>query len=107
MKKLLRLLPLTIALTSFGDESARTYQNQLTPLKNPKPLLADHPDYIQPIVETTRYEAPAIVDEAGADLHVRAWRFSYNARAILEMPNHLRATNTALIMLHPWGTDDG
>ncbi len=25
----------------------------------------------------------------GADLHVRAWRFSYNARGIIEMPNRL------------------
>jgi hypothetical protein len=38
---------------------------------------------------------------------VRAWRFSYNARGIIEMPNRLRAAATALIMVHPWGIDDG
>ena len=85
----------------------RVYVNCLTPLKNPKPLLADHPQYVQPVRETTRYEAPALVDDPNADLHVRAWRFSYNARGIIEMPNHLRANETAVIMVHPWGVDDG
>ncbi len=38
---------------------------------------------------------------------MRAWRFSYNARGIIEMPNHLQAKHTAVIMVHPWGIDDG
>ena len=38
---------------------------------------------------------------------MRAWRFSYNARGIIEMPNRLRAAQTAVIMVHPWGIDDG
>jgi nicotinamidase-related amidase len=38
---------------------------------------------------------------------VRAWRLSYNARGIIEMPNRLRANKTAVIMVHPWGIDDG
>src|SRR5690606_5294191 len=46
-------------------------------------------------------------DDKEADLHVRAWRFSYNARGIVEMPNRLRAKETAIIMVHPWGIDDG
>jgi len=100
------LLPLC-GWICFADDSPRVYQNRLTRITDPKPLLADHPDFIQPVRETIRFEAPAIVDEAEADLHVRAWRFSYNARGIIEMPNHLRATNTAVIMVHPWGTDDG
>ena len=54
-----------------------------------------------------RDEAPAIVNDPDADLHVRAWRWSYNARGIIEMPNHLRANQTAIIMVHPWGIDDG
>jgi nicotinamidase-related amidase len=48
-----------------------------------------------------------LVDDEGADLHVRAWRFSYNARGIIEMPNRLKASETALIVVHPWGIDDG
>src|SRR4030095_15302945 len=91
----------------LAEDSPRIYQNRLTRIEHPQPLLADHPEYIQPIRETVRYEAPSIVDNPNADLHVRAWRFSYNARGIIEMPSHLRATNTALIMVHPWGTDDG
>jgi hypothetical protein len=85
----------------------RIYENRLTPLTGAAPLLADHPEFIEPVREVARFEAPALVDDAGADLHVRAWRFSYNARGIIEMPNHLRAGETALIMVHPWGIDDG
>ena len=83
------------------------YENRLTPLKNPKPLLADHPDFVEPIEEVARFEAPLLVDDKDADLHVRAWRFSYNARGIIEMPNRLRAAETAVIVVHPWGIDDG
>jgi nicotinamidase-related amidase len=85
----------------------RIYDNRLTPIAHPGPLLGDHPDFVEPIRETCRYEAAALVDEAGADLHVRAWRFSYNARGIIEMPNHLQARHTAVVMVHPWGIDDG
>jgi nicotinamidase-related amidase len=85
----------------------RVYENRLTPIRDPSPLLADHPEFFEPIRESRRYQAPALVDEAGADLHVRAWRFSYNARGIIEMPNHLQARYTAVVMVHPWGIDDG
>jgi hypothetical protein len=87
--------------------TTRAYFNRLTPIANPKPLLADHPQFVEPIRETARFEAPVLVDDPGADLHVRAWRFSYNARGIIEMPNRLQARKTALIMVHPWGIDDG
>jgi nicotinamidase-related amidase len=88
-------------------QETRKYDNRLTPLKDPPPLLADYPDFIEPIKEVTRFEAPLLVDDPGADLHVRAWRFSYNARGIIEMPNRLKAAETALIVVHPWGIDDG
>lgn len=92
-----------------ADESAarRTYSNRLTRTADPQPLLADYPEFVQPVQETVRYEAPLLVDDAGADLQVRAWRYSYNARGIIEMPNRLRAADTAVIMVHPWGIDDG
>jgi len=92
---------------SGGTAPTRTYENRLTRLKDPKPLLADYPQYVEPVRELTRYEAPTLVDDPGADLSVRAWRFSYNARGIIEMPNRLRARDTAIIMVHPWGIDDG
>lgn len=96
------------SLTARSQEpSQRSYQNRLTRIAKPVPLLADHPRFFEPIIEQAHFEAPAIVDDPGADLHVRAWRFSYNARGIIEMPNHLRAEHTAVIMVHPWGIDDG
>ena len=84
-----------------------TYTNSLRRLDNPPPLLADHPEFFEPIRELVRYEAPVLVNDEGADLEVRAWRFSYNARGIIEMPNRLRASETAIVMVHPWGIDDG
>ena len=85
----------------------RTYDNTLTPIDDPKPLLADFPEFVEPVIESRRFEAARLVDDPGADLDVRAWRFSYNARGIIEMPNRLRAKETAVIMVHPWGVDDG
>jgi nicotinamidase-related amidase len=84
----------------------RAYDNTLTPITDPKPLLADFPQYVEPVVELRRFEAARLVDDPGADLDVRAWRFSYNARGIVEVPNRLRAQDTAVIMVHPWAVDD-
>jgi len=56
---------------------------------------------------TPEHLLKVLVDDEEADLSVRAWRFSYNARGIIEMPNRLRADKTAVIMVHPWGIDDG
>ncbi len=85
----------------------QTYRNTLRRIDNPRPLLADYPEFFEPIREQVHYEAPSIVNDADALLHVRAWRFSYNARGIIEMPNHLDPKQTAIIMVHPWGIDDG
>ena len=101
------LILLSVMIQFSLSAQERTYENRLTPIKNPKPLLADHPEWVEPIRETNRFEAPILVDDRDADLHVRAWRFSYNARGIIEMPNRLRARDTAVIMVHPWGIDDG
>jgi nicotinamidase-related amidase len=97
------------ATTAKTDAPAtpRVYLNRLTPIANPQPLLADFPEFVQPVVESRRFEAPRLVDDDAADLEVRAWRFSYNARGIIEMPNRLRLKETAVIMVHPWGIDDG
>jgi hypothetical protein len=107
--QLLRLpfcfLFLSAMLSHAGN--ARSYNNRLTPIKHPKPLLNDHPEWVEPIRETNRFEAPVLVDDKDADLHVRAWRFSYNARGIIEIPNNLRSQDTAVVMVHPWGIDDG
>jgi nicotinamidase-related amidase len=85
----------------------RVYHNDLRPIENPRPLLADHLEFVEPVLEERHYEAPTLIDEPEADLDVRAWRFSYNARGIIEIPNRLRADRTAVIVVHPWGIDDG
>ena len=92
---------------SAKSSQKRVYQNRLTRIENPKPLLGDHPEFVQPIEEEARFEAPQLVADPGGNLNVRAWRFSYNARGIIEMPNCLSAKHTAVIMVHPWGIDDG
>ena len=107
-RRLLLIACLSALLLAPGvAQGQRKYENRLTPIRDPKPLLADHPEFVEPVRELARFEAPVLVDDAGADLHVRAWRFSYNARGIIEMPNRLRADRTALIVVHPWGIDDG
>src|SRR5437763_5634638 len=102
-------LPALLARPAGGKEArtTRAYENRLTRIGRPKPLLADFPEFVEPVRELVRYEAPALVEDEGADLRVRAWRFSYNARGIIEMPNRLKAAHTALVMVHPWGIDDG
>ena len=101
------LLIVSAAAAQEPPIAARSYDNRLVRIENPQPLLADHPEFFEPIIEQAHFEAPPLVVDEGADLHVRAWRFSYNARGIIEMPNHLRASQTAVIMVHPWGIDDG
>jgi hypothetical protein len=113
LSKLWRLAPLVILfgngqlLLADPPNAERVYHNELKVLDKPAPLLADYPSFVEPIVEERRYEAPTLVDETNADLSVRAWRFSYNARGIIEMPNNLRLEHTAVIVVHPWGIDDG
>ncbi|MCI0680808.1 MAG: cysteine hydrolase [Gemmataceae bacterium] len=105
------LLCLLMAFTGaagWGQESAtRIYDNRLSPIKDPGPLLADQPRYVEPIRTGPRFAAATLVDDAEAGLDVRAWRFSYNARGIIEVPNRLSAKKTAIIVVHPWGIDDG
>ncbi len=81
----LLLLPPVARGADEPSAASRTYENRLTPIATPAPILADHPDYVEPIRETARFEAPTLIDDPGADLSVRAWRFSYNARGIIEM----------------------
>jgi nicotinamidase-related amidase len=110
------MLPRCLLLTTFvscsvataaAQSPSRQYENRLTRIVDAKPLLADYPEFVQPVEELVRYEAPRLVDDRDGDLEVRAWRFSYNARGIIEMPNRLRTAQTAVIMVHPWGIDDG
>jgi Isochorismatase family len=97
---------LLVSAHAGEDPSTRIYENRLNPIANPRPILADFPQFAEPVREVARFEAPTLIDDPGADLEVRAWRFSYNARGIIEVPNRLRADRTAVIVVHPWGIDD-
>ncbi len=101
------LLAVIVATAGAAEPPQRVYRNELKPLANPTPLLADYPELIQPIRESARFEGPALIDDQGADLSVRGWRFSMNARAVIEMPNRLRGDKTAVVVVHPWGINDG
>lgn len=103
---LIMIVAFNASAIAQSQTEKRAYDNRLTKIDKPKPLLNDYPEYFEPIVESTHFEAAPIVDDENADLHVRAWRFSYNTRGIVEMPNHLRADETAVIMVHPWAIDD-
>lgn len=83
------------------------YHNHLEKLADPPPLLADYPEFVEPMQCEDRYQAPPVVDDADGDLTVRAWRYWYNVRGIVEMQCRLQAKATAMIMVHPWGIDDG
>src|SRR5262249_29098085 len=97
-----------MAAANAGESaSTRVYENWLKPIANAQPILADFPKFVEPVREVARFEAPILIDDPAADLAVRAWRFSYNARGIIEVPNRLRANRTAVIVVHPWGVDDG
>lgn len=39
----------------------QTYRNTLRRIDNPRPLLADYPEFFEPIREQVHYEAPSIV----------------------------------------------
>jgi nicotinamidase-related amidase len=104
---LVALLMCGVSVPVRAQDKPRVYENRLTPIAKPAPLLADHPEYVEPIKTGPRFEAPILIDDKDANLHVRAWRFSYNARGIIEVPNRLSAKATAIIVVHPWGVDDG
>ena len=104
---LVLLLVNAAAARAESNPARRTYQNRLVRIADPQPLLADYPEFVAPVQDLVRYEASVLVDDPDADLSVRAWRFSYNARGIIEVPNRLKAAETAVIMVHPWGIDDG
>lgn len=97
---------LLVPSISPGQQTIQ-YQNKLTRITNPQPILADYPDYVAPVLEQNHFLAPALINDRCGSLHVRAWRFSYNARGIIEIPNQLNAEQTAIVCVHPWGVDDG
>src|SRR5207253_226268 len=72
MKIIPPLLCIATLLLAARAEAQQTYENRLKPIADPKPLLADHPQWVEPVRETRRFEAPMLVSDEGADLEVRA-----------------------------------
>ncbi|MHB0938015.1 MAG: isochorismatase family protein [Armatimonadota bacterium] len=83
------------------------YHNTLTPILDGPPVLADYPQYVEPLPAENRFLAPPIVNDEGGTLLVRSWRYWYNPRGIVEFENRLDEKATAVIVVHPWGMDDG
>lgn len=82
------------------------YLNKLEAIKKPVRILADYPDYVEPLQAEQCFRVPPLVVEQGGSLRVRAWRYWYNARGIIVTENSLAAQATAIVMVHPWGIDD-
>ncbi len=64
--------PSLVPAADTPPRETRTYETRLTLVKTPKALLADHPEFVEPIKEEAHFEAPLLVDDRNADLHVRA-----------------------------------
>lgn len=88
----------------FGEP---VFQNTLTRVSVPRPILSDYPRYVEPVVESSRYRVPTLINDSGADLSIDSWRFVYNARGIVEVPNRVKGSKVAIVVVHPWGIDDG
>lgn len=101
------LLLASVALGRTGKQTMHLYENKLERIEKPIPLLADFPAYVEPMQYERRFLAPPVVDEKNGDLLVRSWRYWYNARGIVEMRNRLESKATAIVVVHPWGIDDG
>jgi hypothetical protein len=94
---------------------------QCTPLANPDTIFGDWPvseidwsQYVEPIEpgDFQRFVGPPLVDTPGGDLQVRAWNYvpsvpGCGVSGIVESHNVLRSDQTALILVHPWGIEDG
>lgn len=86
---------------------AMNYLIALRPVDTPLPILSDSPEFVEPLHADQRLQAAPLVEDSDGGLTVRAWRWWYNARAIVEMENRLDAGATAVVVVHPWGIDDG
>ncbi len=50
------------------------YKNALEKIRDPLPLLADYPEYVEPLKYESRYLASPVVNEKDGELLVRSWR---------------------------------
>ena len=93
-----------------------------TPIANPDTILnhwpanaqVDWTEYYEPIPpgEFNRFQGPAAVNTPGGKMTVRAWRYmaevpDHGVPGIVESVNVLDTEKTAVILVHPWGLEDG
>ena len=69
--------------------------------------MADHPEFVEPVHETVRYEAPLLVDDPGPICTCAPGDSPTTPAASSKCPTGCEAAKTAVIMVHPWGIDDG
>jgi hypothetical protein len=117
----MRLRAMVGCLACLAFLPAHFAAGQCTPITSPDTILGDWPacdvdwaQFVQPIEpgEFERYVGPALVDTPGGDLIVRAWKYvpdvpDFGSPGIVESYNVLRSDRTALILVHPWGIEDG
>lgn len=87
-------------------ENKHEYISELKRLTNPTPLLNDYVEFCEPIVEANRFSSMPLIEDENGNLEVRAWRYSYNARGIIETKNVLNSERTAVIVIHPLSIDE-
>ena len=51
-----------------GEQSTMNYDNTLEKIENPLPLLADYPEYVEPLQYEHRYLAPPVVYEKNGEV---------------------------------------
>lgn len=97
--------------TKLSKESTQdyfAYDNKLQLIEKPGVIFGGAKKFIMPIDDNgRRFKGSTIVNDEKANILVRAWRYSYNARGIIEIENYLDGAKTAIIVVHPWGIDDG
>ncbi len=100
-----------------GEASSQEY----SPVESPDEILAVWPEstvdwtkHVKPICkdEFRRFLGSALVEEPDGDLLVRAWKFlpeipGHATSGLVESRNRLKSKETAVVIVHPWGLEDG
>ncbi len=100
------VLVVWLAVPLWGQQT-QLLDHRLRVVQDPRPVLDQWPQFVAPVEFERRWEIAPLVHDPKADLQVRAWRYSYHVRGAIEMDNFLDGKQTALIVVHPWGIDDG
>ncbi len=109
MKKIIvtKIFLFLCCICSTTNVLAKTYVYDNTLKKIPAtPLLVGDKRFISSINPQNRFECQMLINDPDAHIAIRAWRYSYNARGVIEMDNNLNGNKTVVLVLHPSGIDD-